>query len=225
MGNADFCMGNGHQRWVLNYNGICPEDFWLIGFWWDKLFSDIDFTNQLINRWQSLRQTTFTLDNIYNIIDSSAALLQEAQARNYTKFDVLNEYIWPNGYIGGTYQNEVQWLKDWFAKRINWIDSNIKDISGQVKGSSSNSVQKVYPNPVRDEMIIELQIETEGEAEFIIYNVMGQVIARLDLEPIFGINTRYRVPTILVQQLTGGMYFYQLNISNLLSITGKFVKE
>lgn len=225
MGNADFCMGNGHQEWVLNYNRICPEDYWLIGFWWDRLLSDVDFTNQLIERWQTLRQTTFRLDNIYNIIDSSAAVLQEAQVRNYTKYDVLDEYVWPNGYIGGTYENEIDWLKNWFARRINWMDANIENISGQVKGGSSFFVREVYPNPVQDEMIIELQLETEGDAQFTIFNVMGQVVTRLQLQPVFGINTRYRVPPTIVQQLSGGMYFYQLDISNRLSATGKFVKE
>jgi len=227
MGNADFCLGSGHQNWVLNYNHSCPDDFWLIGFWWDKLLSDVEFVKQLQERWQELRATNFSLDNIYTIIDSSALKLNEAQDRNFTKYDILGEYIWPNDYIGGNYTSEIIWLKNWFAKRVNWMDNNIENISVQVKGSSSRFIREIYPNPVQNEMTIELQleIEGEGEAKFTLMNTIGQVIAIMNLEPVYGINTKYRVPSTFIKQMSGGLYFYKLEITNGLTATGKFVKE
>ena len=33
MGNANFCLGSSTQDWVLNYNSVCPDDPWLIGYW------------------------------------------------------------------------------------------------------------------------------------------------------------------------------------------------
>ncbi len=226
MGNADFCLGPSHHGWVLNYNITCPNDYWLIGYWWDKLMTDPDFVVQLQNRWAALRQSAFSVENIHGIIDSSAQILDEAQGRNFTKHDILDTYIWPNYYIGGSYPAEILWLKNWFAKRLNWMDENIQNISVQVKGSSSHFVQKIYPNPVRNQMTIELQLENESDmVQFTIMNTLGQIVAKMNLEPIYGLNARYQVPSTLIKQLDGGIYFYIMTIGGRGTLTGKFMKE
>jgi len=53
------------------------------GAWWPKLFSDPDFWQQWVDRWQDLRQTHFALTNLDRLIDSLAAEVREAQPREY----------------------------------------------------------------------------------------------------------------------------------------------
>src|SRR5205823_6792642 len=44
--------------------------------------------------------------------------------RNYQKWRILGTYVWPNWYIGKNYQNEINWMKQWIAGRLAWIDGN-----------------------------------------------------------------------------------------------------
>ena len=34
----------------------------------------------------------------------------------------LGKRIWPNYYVGRSYEEEVNWMKDWIATRVTWID-------------------------------------------------------------------------------------------------------
>ena len=57
-----------------------------------------------------------------------ATYLNNAQIRNFQKWQILGNYIWPNYYIGNTYQEELSILKDWLSDRIIWLDNNIPGI-------------------------------------------------------------------------------------------------
>ena len=37
----------------------------------------------------------------------------------------MGNYVWPNYYVGNTYQDELVFLKTWISNRLAWIDSNI----------------------------------------------------------------------------------------------------
>ena len=39
--------------------------------------------------------------------------------------------MWPNAYIGNTYENEIIYLKDWILNRMTWIDSQTQVDPGQ----------------------------------------------------------------------------------------------
>ena len=87
--------------------------------------------NSLINRWQDLRDDILKTENIFHYIDSLAMELNEAQKRNFKKWDILDDYIWPNNYIGYNYPNEIQYLKYWIYLRLNWMDSHINEIPSE----------------------------------------------------------------------------------------------
>ena len=52
--------------------------------------------------------------------------LEEAQIRNFNKWNILGQYVWPNPYpIPSSWQGEVQELKNWLSNRLAWLDNNI----------------------------------------------------------------------------------------------------
>ena len=51
-----------------------------------------------------------------------AAELQEAQQRNFKRWRILGRAVWPNWYVGSTYAEEVNWMKQWIEQRLAWID-------------------------------------------------------------------------------------------------------
>ena len=120
-GNAEYCDAGITSGWEVNtgcgYNNP---------FWFERLLDDTTYQNKLKCRWDYLRQRSFHLDSIFNFIDSMAIYLNDAQQRNFQKWDILGNYVWPNYYIGNTYQDEIQFLKTWIGGRLMWIDSNIQ---------------------------------------------------------------------------------------------------
>jgi len=83
-----------------------------------------DFYQRYIDRWGELRKDVFASSNILARVDELAAFLNESQIRNYQKWRILGTYVWPNQYIGKTYQDEINWMKQWIANRLTWIDGN-----------------------------------------------------------------------------------------------------
>ena len=126
-GNADYCSGGETNVWAYKFNERCSSDFWQIPFWWGRLLEDPNFVNQLKNRWTNLRGSTFSEASILQKIDAYNDALTKAGAidTNFSKWNILGTYIWPNNFVGATYNEEKNYLKDWVSDRLSWLDSNI----------------------------------------------------------------------------------------------------
>ncbi len=129
-GNSDFCAGGEPDTWVFEYNDTCPNDTWLVTFWWKRLLSDSNFSDRLKARYAELRMTTLSLQNVYSKIDRHSQLLEDTGSsyRNFNQWDVLGKYVWPNRNVSDTYTQEVDYLKDWIQQRVTWMDANIDDL-------------------------------------------------------------------------------------------------
>ena len=85
--------------------GIIPSG--LKGF-----LDDTNYVNKLKCRWEYLRDNSFHEDSIFNFIDSTALYIDHASQRNFPEY-ILGTYVWPNYYVGNTYQDEINFLKNW----------------------------------------------------------------------------------------------------------------
>jgi hypothetical protein len=90
--------------------------------WWGRMFQDIDFFQQYIDRWQDLRRGQFQVEAIHGLIDSMANEVRESQVRNLDKWSRR-----PRSQFGGSYQGEINHLKSWFQSRIDFIDDQFVD--------------------------------------------------------------------------------------------------
>lgn len=154
-GNADYCQGGVHTGWAYNFNYVCNEDWWLIPFWWEKLLNNNDFRRKLVTRWNWLRESVWSTTTMHAYIDSATTVLAaEATTRNFERWPVLGEYVWPNFFIGETYDQEVVWLKEWIRKRAEWMDNNMPIVTGLEGVTKNNSMLEIFPNPVEQEVKI-----------------------------------------------------------------------
>jgi hypothetical protein len=85
--------------------------------WWNRLFMDSDFRLRYADRWFAMRRGALRTENIDSIIDSMASELQEAQSRNYIR--------WPDVAPSVSWNYEINHLKDWLARRAEWIDAQM----------------------------------------------------------------------------------------------------
>ncbi len=116
--NIDEFEGQTPEGWIYN-------SMWYIPFWWNKFSQDTTFRNQLYTRWDELRAGALHNDAITAFIDEQAALLQDAQARNYMKWPLPEDgTFWPNYYAGPTHADNVTYLKEWMVNRLNWMDEH-----------------------------------------------------------------------------------------------------
>lgn len=116
----DIAIGN------VNYGGADTTDGWHIrnAPWFTQLFSDNQFNQEVQQRWQMLKNDNL-LPDLIAYIDQRAAHLEEAQQRNFVRWDILGTWVWPNRVVTGSYEEEITELKKWLTERYNWMDENL----------------------------------------------------------------------------------------------------
>lgn len=119
-GNADYCDGASTSGWA--FQNCVVED---IPFWWEALLADAEFLELVQCRWLELRQHTLEDSKILQQIDDEVAELDTAVNRNFERWPILGQYVWPNSYVGNTHAEEITFLKNWMMDRLEWIDNNI----------------------------------------------------------------------------------------------------
>tara|TARA_B100000767_G_scaffold265921_1_gene282585 strand:- start:3725 stop:5080 length:1356 start_codon:yes stop_codon:yes gene_type:complete len=129
-GNADYCSGGDTSVWAYKFNERCPGDTFPVPFWWERLLEDPSFVSKVKNRWRQLRVNAFSHNSITQKIDNYNEILELSGSikRNFDRWSIIGTYVWPNNYIGGSYQQEINYIKNWINKRLTWLDSNIESL-------------------------------------------------------------------------------------------------
>ncbi len=127
-GNADYCGGGETNTWAYKFNERCPGGH--VPFWWDKLLQDPAFVTQLKERWGILRGGAFSEVSILAKIDDYTNTLKKAGAinENFKTWNILGVYVWPNNFVGNTYDEEINYLKNWVEIRLTWLDGAINTL-------------------------------------------------------------------------------------------------
>lgn len=123
--NVDYWpTGNDYTGWL--YSMVESHDYSIM-FWWKRMMEDSYFQNLAKTRWQQLRQNEWSDDIIQEQIDSVTLYIDDAQTRNYERWPILGEYVWPNyDWQGNDYNDEVAFFQTWLFNRLHWIDENIQ---------------------------------------------------------------------------------------------------
>jgi hypothetical protein len=119
--NLSFGNANGKQGQIAEYWYWPQLDDSQYGYF-RRLFEDPDFGQRYVDRYAELRASVFSLSNIYARIEAHVAELSEAQARNFKRWPILGRRVWPNTFVGSSYQDEIAYMKDFIRKRLEWID-------------------------------------------------------------------------------------------------------
>lgn len=82
--------------------------------------------SDIVRLWDMARtQQGITAENICAEIDSLAAVLDASQRLNFMRWPILGQRVHMNPRAAGSYEGEVEFLKDYVRKRIAWIDSKL----------------------------------------------------------------------------------------------------
>jgi subtilisin-like proprotein convertase family protein len=157
-GNANYCNGSSITGWAHSFGSVCPQDPWQIPFWWVRLLQDPSFRLAVKCRWNELREDLLSIPSLHQYCDSMALLLDEAQQRNFTVWQILGVPVWPNPTpVPTTYAGEITELKDWISARWNWLDGAIQNMGPACTSGFDEALEaplQVYPNPFEDHVIL-----------------------------------------------------------------------
>ncbi len=121
-GNCDYYKAWETVGWNISYT---YNDMDQRAFWWLKLWNDDNFQEMIKDRYKLLRESTLSTNNINTLIDQYVFKLGTSVNKNFTKWPILGEYIWPNKQVFDTYQEEIIYLKTWINNRLTWMDSKL----------------------------------------------------------------------------------------------------
>lgn len=222
-GNADYCTKGNPEGWVTNFNTLCNGDFWLIPFWWNRLNQDAGYRSKMAARWAELRADKFQTSKILSYIDSVSTVLNaESQQRNFGRWPVLGTYVWPNYYVGSSFQDEVNWLKTWVTNRLNWMDNNMPKVITGTEESISDFTVSAFPNPFEQDITIEYTLTNPGRVTIELFDVMGKSVTTVGESRDHPGTYQLSIPT---ERFTAGVYYYRANSGNTAPVTGKVVKR
>ena len=139
LGNADYFCAWETEGWHHEFQewqcgggfGSFPPGNSKAYEWYDRLWRDPDHKLQYADRWFALRDDLLSTARLHQAIDEVADLLTDGGApnnpvdRNFQRWDVLYEYVWPNKFCCGSYAEHVSYMKDWLAARLDWMDAEI----------------------------------------------------------------------------------------------------
>lgn len=220
LGNANYCLGGETTGWAADFNTVCPGDYWLIPFWWDRLRDDPAFLSAIRTRWQQLRTNTFSNSAIMGTIDSMAAVVQEAQGRNFQRWPILGQHVWPNNYVGGTYAAEVNYLKYWLGQRLIWLDGEIGAFPVLVNEPVPGDPLRVFPNPAANAETVVFEFFADGAqwVQLEIFDLTGRRVLMYPTTAVQGLNQ--------IHWQSGGrngLFIYQLTLNGRRQPPGKLV--
>jgi hypothetical protein len=120
-------------------------------YWWAHIMWDSWFKNQLYCRWDELHAGPLSHESMNTLIDSSLQVLDLSVSRNFERWPILGTYVWPNSYVGQSYEQETDFLRDWISERLDWMDWKW---GGKCLLASEDSPRiierqklRVFPNP------------------------------------------------------------------------------
>jgi CotH protein. len=221
LGNAGYCTAQSTAGWIIDFNQHCPDDSWIIQFWWKKMWDDPAYRAQLKARWLELRAGPLSNANIFHKLDSLTQTVQEAQVRNFERWPILYDWVWPNVFCCGPFDQHTAFLRNWLQARLFWMDNALKTLAEEELALSPAPACAIFPNPVSAGQPVRFQCPARsGETQYLsLRNVLGQTVLELSRPPASDGGTWEWSP----EGLRPGTYFYEIREAGQRAYAGRLV--
>ena len=133
----DYDITFGNCNYMNQYGGTNGPEGWFIKTvsldggknWYIRLAEDPSFCALVKKIW---KENHTEISNLTRFMDQQALLMLDAQKRNFEKWNILNKLVWPNVNIFGSYEKEVEYLKDFYTRRVEWLDQAFNVADGEI---------------------------------------------------------------------------------------------
>ena len=147
---------NGKSDWLFNYGSAVSgiKDFVR------RVLSDPYALATLSSIWSGMRKSgAFSPQSLCAYVDSLATVMDQSQRLNFTRWDNLGQRLTLQQFAPGTYQGEIDIVKNYLTTRIAWID----DMLGYEDIPDLNPSDMFYViHTAREFQIFEHAVNTQG---------------------------------------------------------------
>ena len=144
LGNANYCDGSNPEGFEVNTP--CGNSN---PFWFERLLEDPAYRDLTRCRWEEYRSDIWSNESIHSTVDSLASLLVDARDRDHARWPRLGQWIWPNAFVGDTYEEELEFMTTWVDNRLEWLDVNV--LGGCDAGCTTATACNFNPNSNYDD--------------------------------------------------------------------------
>jgi hypothetical protein len=129
--------------------------------------------------------------------------------------------VWPNSYIGNSYNEEMAFLKNWLNARLQWLDMNFELLSDTTSPIFQGKTPAVFPNPYRDVSHFIVHAPGVAPLRIEIFNNLGQKVLELENRE----QRRGLRQIDLEEPLAKGLYYYRIWYRSEKIAQGKLVRQ
>ena len=126
----DLCMdndqrvypANGKSNWLFNYGSAVSGSREFV----NRVLSDPYAVEALSSIWADMRNSkVFSPESLCAYVDSLGLVNDDSQRLNFTRWDNLGERLTLQQFAPGTYEAELDIVKNYLRERIKWIDDKL----------------------------------------------------------------------------------------------------
>ena len=114
---------NAKTDYIYRTKGSCAGN--MRSFVNDIVVNNAAARQQLLRIWDEARRSGLTEENLLAYIDQLVADLEQSQRLNFLRWPILNQDVHLNPRAWGSYQAEVQVVRDFMKERIAWMDRKL----------------------------------------------------------------------------------------------------
>src|SRR5690606_14050938 len=92
--------------------------------WIQRLLTDDTFRTAVRNRWNELKSQGMK-EHVLQKLDLRINEINESQARNFERWNILNTVVYNEPEVRGSYANEVNFLRNFISQRFDWLNQEI----------------------------------------------------------------------------------------------------
>jgi hypothetical protein len=103
------------------------------------VLQDPNTLTELQAHWKAGRCNHITAEDLCQWIDSMALVMDRSQQLNFVRWNILHRQEHMNPVARGSYAAEVNYLKEYITKRIEWMDNRLDYVHTDIQSPIANS--------------------------------------------------------------------------------------
>ena len=109
--------------WIYRSGGSCAGK---MRNFVDRIVRDDTNAIKTLERlWSDARWNGLSAESLCDYVDENAKLLEASQQLNFVRWPIMSQYVHQNPRIHGSYAAEVENVKNYLKKRVEWIDKKL----------------------------------------------------------------------------------------------------
>ena len=141
--DSDMAFDNDKRVYPVNCKDKYIFNFGLSAGTIDKLINKI-IQNKIVvekikEEWEDIYKNKLNLDDLYNFINETTILIRESKDLNFIRWDIMDKPISFNPKVFGSYDEEINVVKNFIKNRISWLNNYILNITNKTEIVCDNS--------------------------------------------------------------------------------------